>query len=348
MTTCPLPAENLPGSTPVLVTGGAGFIGRHLALRLADLGHPVTVLDTADNPNALHGLTELAGRGPRVVVASTADTELMARTVREHPVVAHLAWPTVGVDQALKAPLRQVAALAQTAALAQLLTPEHTLLFASTSDIYGMHSALYEGKTMAEDDLTVYEAPGVGRWTYSKVKAVAESVIAESPARTVAVRIFNAYGPGLDHPRGRRVIAQFTEAVFAGRPMRLSGDGSQRRAFCYISDLVEGMRLALNHSAMLPEHGHLAVNLGNPDACISVAELAQIIADLSVENGFVTSRPAILPGAYEYCAPFTDTWHRRPDISRARTLLGFRPVVDLREGLLHVLRFHNDRTGTGV
>jgi len=306
------------------------------------------VLDTADNPNARHGLTELTGRGPRVVLASTADSELMTQLVEEHPVVAHLAWPTVGVDQSLKSPLRQVAALAQTSALAQLLTPEHTLLFASTSDTYGMHSALYEDKPMAEDDLNVYEAPGVGRWTYSRVKAVAESVLAESPARTVAVRIFNAYGPGFDYPHGRRVIAQFTEAVFAGRPMRLSGDGSQRRAFCYISDLGGGMILALNHTVMLPERGHLTVNLGNPDACVSVAELAELIASLAVEHGFVTDRPEICTGAYEYCAPFDDTWHRRPDITRARTLLGFRPEVDLRAGLLRVLRFHVDRADSGV
>ncbi|QMU72032.1 NAD(P)-dependent oxidoreductase [Streptacidiphilus sp. P02-A3a] len=328
----------------VLVTGGAGFIGRHLALLLHHQGYQVTALDRVGDANAAHGRQHLESEGIAVVEGSTGDQALMRRLVRGHRVVVHLAAPIVGVQQNLRTPGSQADALHDATVLASMLTVEHRLLFSSTSDVYGLHSVHYGDKPMAEDDLTVYESPSVSRWNYAKAKALSESVFACSAARTVSVRIFNAYGPGLDYPQARRVIAQFVTAVFAGQPLRISGSGGQRRAYCYISDLVDGIGLALGHAANLPVGGNLAVNLGNPDEYVSVHDLARLVCDLAVGGGFVAEAPAIERSAYTYSEPFDDTWSRRPDITRARRLLGYEPSMGLHEGITRVLGFHAART----
>ncbi|WP_075737447.1 NAD-dependent epimerase/dehydratase family protein [Streptomyces acidiscabies] len=329
-----------------LVTGGAGFVGRHLALLLHDQGHQVTALDTLGDANAVFGHHELTQWEIPVIEGSVGDQELMRRLLDEHEAIAHLAAPTVGVEQMLRTPGTQVAALQDTATLAGLLTADHTLLYASTSDVYGLHSRHYGNKPMAEDDLTVYESPSVSRWNYSRAKALAENLFACCPARTVCVRIFNAYGPGFDYPQARRVIPRLTEAVFAGLPLRVSGDGSQHRAFCHIDDLVAGMACALDRAGKFTSGGNLPVNLGNPDAYVSIRELADLIAELAVTEGFVDKTPEVLVEGYAYSEHFDDTWNRCPDIDRARTMFDFEPTVGLRDGLLDVLTFYTDRANS--
>lgn len=328
----------------ILITGGAGFIGRHLARLLDEQDHRVTVLDSVGDANAVFGCGELDEWGITTVKGDVGDLRLLRRLLHDHDVVVHLAAPTVGVEQMLRTPGSQAGALHETASLAGLLTEDHTLLFASTSDVYGLHSVHYGDKPMAEDDLTVYESPSVSRWNYSKVKALSENVFACCPARTVSVRIFNAYGPGFDYPQARRVIPQFTAAALAGRPLRVSGSGLQHRAFCHIDDLVRGMAQTLALARSLPVAGNLAVNLGNPAAYVSIRDLAHLVVELALDGGFVTVAPPIAFDGYAYSERFDDTWNRRPDITRARELLGYEPVVGLRDGLAGVLRFHATRT----
>ncbi|KJS58019.1 NAD-dependent epimerase/dehydratase family protein [Streptomyces rubellomurinus] len=331
----------------VLITGGAGFIGRHLALNLHRQGHPVTVLDRLDNPNARFSVGELTALGIEVVAGDVADLHLVRALIDGHRTVVHLAAPTVGVEQMLGAAQAHAGALTYAAQLAAMLSPEHTLLFSSTSDVYGLHSVHYGDKAMAEDDLTVYEAPTVSRWNYSKVKALAEEVFASCPARSVSVRIFNTYGPGFDYPQARRVIPQFAAAVSAGTALRVSGHGGQHRAFCYIGDTVDGIARALAFGRTLPEGGNAVFNIGNddPDAYVSMLQLAETMADLAVALGFVTERPVVDKGGYHYSRAFDDTWNRRPDITRARALLGFAPRTTLADGLAEVLAFHARQAG---
>ncbi|MFC5027856.1 NAD-dependent epimerase/dehydratase family protein [Streptomyces sp. DSM 41987] len=327
----------------ILVTGGAGFIGRHLARLLHEQGHQVTALDCMDNANAQFGRRELEEAGIATLEGSVADIALMRRLVDSHQTIVHLAAPTVGVEQMLKTPVSQANALNNAVSLAAMLTSDHTMLFSSTSDTYGLHSLHYGDKPMAEDDLTVYESPTVSRWNYSKIKSISEDVFAESAARSTSVRIFNTYGPGFDYPEARRVIPQFTAAVFAGTPMRISGDGRQHRAYCYITDLVEGINRALSHTRTLPVGGNFAVNIGNPDEYLSVRDLADLIADLAVAEGFVQQRPEIVMDSYEYSERFNDTWNRCPDITRAKQVLDYRPTVSVRDGVLKVLEFHAEQ-----
>ena len=136
----------------------------------------------------------------------------------------HLA-SVVGVEETVSHTVATVQNLTSTLNLVGALTRDHVVLFASSADVYGAHSHLYD-RPMREDDCFVYEHGLVNRWVYPHVKALEENLIGNSPARSVILRVFNTYGPGMDYPAPKRVIPHFVERVLARRPLRLSGDGS--------------------------------------------------------------------------------------------------------------------------
>jgi UDP-glucose 4-epimerase len=323
---------------PVLVTGAAGYIGRHVVQQLAARGHQVTAVDNLSSPNSGDAPAAFAAAGVDFRRCDVTDSTAFGPLVREHPVIMHLA-SIVGVQAVISQPRAVLDQLAAVATIVDEVTPDHVLLLASSSDIYGLHSVLHDNAPIREDDLTVLEPPQVLRWSYAHMKALAESVFAGSPARAVGIRIFNCYGPGLDFPQPRRVVPTFATRIVQGQPLQISGDGSQRRTYCHVDDVVEGMLAAVEYIAGREPGAYEAINIGNPDGQMSVIDLAKTMARLAVAHSITDREVEILTDHHLYSASFNDSWHRAVDISKARELLGFQPRVPLEEGLVQVLSY---------
>ncbi len=319
----------------VLITGGAGFLGRHLAADLAGAGWDVTVLDDLSCSNSTFECEPLRHKNIQCIRGTIQDEALVTQLVADHPVVIHFA-SVVGVEETISRPLDTVANLIGTLHVARALTPAHTALFGSSADVYGLHSQLYD-RPMREDDLVLFEDASVNRWVYPKVKALEENVFLQSPGVSIVIRIFNCYGFGMDYPVAKRVVPQFVDRLMNRAPLRVSGDGQQRRAFCYYEDTVRGLRLALEHGLSQRAGYQQTFNIGNPQTR-SMAELAEMMIELALEVGLLDDPLPIEYHAALYSQPFTDSWHRVPDISRARALLGFEPTVELTDGMRRLLR----------
>jgi UDP-glucose 4-epimerase len=327
----------------MLVTGGAGFLGRHLARLHAEMGWQVTVFDDLSCTNSSFDCPELQHPLLKCIHGSMFD-ELKVRTlVAAHPVVVHFA-SVVGVGKTIDNPVETARNLTGTLALAGALTRHHTVLFGSSADVYGMHSLLHE-RPMREEDHVVFEHAGVNRWVYPKVKALEENVIGAAAARSVNVRIFNTYGPWMDYPDAKRAIPQLIRALAQGEPMRLNGEGAQRRCFCWYEDMIDGLSRAVSYAEKRETGWTGTINLGN-DRAISIKALAQLINRLGVELKLPSAPVPIIDRAQGfYSQAFCDDWHRMPDLSRAREMLRFDCRVDLEEGLRRVLTAWRDGIG---
>jgi nucleoside-diphosphate-sugar epimerase len=200
---------------------------------------------------------------------------------------------------------------------------------------------------MRETDCFVYENGLVNRWVYPHVKALEENLIGNGRARSVIVRVFNTYGPDMDFPVPKRVIPHFVASVLARRPLRLSGDGLQRRTFCHVDDMVRGCLLALDHARARRAPGPECFNLGGEEP-IAIRDLARRVVDLALELDLIAEPLPVVPDAFGYSQAFDDSWSRVPDVSRARESLGFAPRVPLAEGLRNMLLHHAGRAARVV
>ena len=322
---------------PVLITGGAGFLGRFLAAKLDASGCRVTILDDLSCANSTFGCAALASDRIRKIRGSVFDRALVTELVCTHPVVVHLA-SVVGVEETVSHTVPTIENLSGTINVVRALSREHVVVFASSADVYGVHSRLYDGP-MREDDLLVYENGRVNRWVYPHVKALEENLFSNSAARSVVVRVFNCYGAEMDYPAPKRVIPHFIDCILHRRPLLLSGDGQQRRSFCYIDDMIDGFVAVLNHAAAGQNARDECFNLGHPEP-IAIRDLAHLMVDRAVHLGLIVEPLPIIADRFVYSQGFDDRWHRTPDITRAARTLGFSPRVALREGLGRTLAYY--------
>jgi dTDP-glucose 4,6-dehydratase len=299
-----------------LVTGGAGFLGSHVCRRLLDQGAQVIALD-----NFLTGrrsnLDPLLGRpGFEVIEHDLTDPIDPDLTF---DAVLHLASPA-SPPAYLAHPIAtlRVGSLGTFHALDAALRNGATFLLASTSEVYGDPEVNPQPESYAGRVSTV--GP---RSVYDEAKRFAEAAtMAYRRAHglgTRIARIFNTYGPGMD-PGDGRAIPEFIRSALLGEPLLVHGDGSQTRSFCFVDDLVDGLLALLGVDEPLP------VNLGNPDER-SIREVAELVIRLTGSSSPIRlgARPTDDPGV------------RRPDITRAEQLLGWRPRVDLEEGLARTI-----------
>jgi dTDP-glucose 4,6-dehydratase len=305
-----------------VVTGGAGFLGSHLADYLLARGHQVVVLDNLVT-GSVQNIEHLAGR-PDFRFIKQDVTEFL---FLEGPVnyVWHFASPASPVDY-LELPIQtlKVGSLGTHNALGLAKEKGARFLLTSTSEIYGdplVHP-------QREDYWGNVNTIGP-RGCYDESKRFAEALVMayhrQHGMDTKIVRIFNTYGPRM-RLRDGRVVPAFISQALRGRALTVFGKGDQTRSFCYCSDLIEGIyRLMMNAS-------NEPVNIGNPRE-MTMLEFAREILRATGSRSKIVFRPL----------PQDDPKQRRPDIGRARKLLGWEPRVPLAEGLARTIDYFRGR-----
>jgi dTDP-glucose 4,6-dehydratase len=302
----------------VLVTGGAGFLGSHLCDRLLAEGHEVVAMDSllTGNPRNIAHLE----KEPRFRFVKH-DVTRYIQWNEPLDAVLHFASPASPIDY-LELPIQtlKVGSLGTHNALGLALATKARFLLASTSEVYGDPLVHPQPETYWGN-----VNPIGPRGVYDESKRFAEALtMAYRRAHSVdtrIVRIFNTYGERM-RPRDGRVVPALICQALAGEPMTVFGDGSQTRSFCYVSDLIEGIYRLLLSGEPDP------VNIGNP-AELSVLDFARTIQKLTGTKSEIVFKPL----------PVDDPRVRQPDISKAKSKLGWEPKVPLEEGLPRTIEY---------
>jgi UDP-glucose 4-epimerase len=322
-----------------LITGGAGFIGSHLAEALVSRGDEVYVLDNLQT-GSIENIEHLKS-SPRFhyTIDSVMNEPVTAEMIDRVDVVFHLA-AAVGVRLIVESPVNTIETNVHGTEMVLKLAnkKKKKVMLASTSEVYGKNSDV----PFREDADLVMGATVKGRWSYACSKAIDEflalAYYKEKRLPVVVVRLFNTVGPRQTGRYGM-VIPNFVKQALLGHPITVFGDGSQRRCFTYISDVVEALvRLADRDEAV----GQV-LNVGNDHEEVTILDLAERVKRLT------RSRSAIVRVPYEkaYEEGFEDMLRRVPDLARIRELIGYEPKVHLDEILEHVIAFFTSDKGRG-
>jgi len=305
-----------------LITGGAGFIGSHLAEKLVGGGHSVIVLDDLST-GAIANIAHLKGKaGFQYVIDSIMNKRLLAELVDGVDVVFHLA-AAVGVRLIVESPVNTLRTNVHgTELVLEAATKKKKkVIVASTSEVYGKSNKI----PFSEDDDLVIGPPVFGRWSYACSKAMDEflalSYFRERQLPTVIVRFFNTVGPRQVGMYGM-VLPRFVQAALAGTPIRVYGDGEQSRCFGWVGDVVN----AVVRLADLSEAEGRVFNIGS-DEEVTINELAAVVKRVT------GSSSPIEYVSYEqaYGKDFEDMRRRVPDLSRIRTAIKYEPTKSLSE-----------------
>jgi len=318
----------------VIVTGGAGYIGSHLAEALINADHDVTVLDnlsTGKIANIQHLLEH-----PRFqfVCDSILNAPLVDRLVANADIVYHLA-ARVGVKYVVEDPLQCIVTNVRgtEVVLEAAYRYWRRVVVASSSEVYGKS----EKVPLSEEDDSLLGPTAVGRWSYALAKALDEHLAFAYHRQGLpvsVVRYFNSYGPRLD-PRGYgSVVARFISQALNDQPITVYDDGHQTRCLTYVEDTVRGTLLA----ATLPQAEGKAFNIGS-DRETSILELAKMVRQVTDSRSQIVH----VPYSQAYGPRFEETRRRVPDVRRARELLGFAACVPLEEGLKRTVAWFRER-----
>jgi dTDP-glucose 4,6-dehydratase len=309
----------------VLVTGAAGFLGSHLCDRFLREGHSVIGLDNFVTGNP-ENLAHLVGDD---------RFQFVRHNISEYTYIAgaldgvlHFASPASPIDY-LELPIQtlKVGSLGTHNALGIAKAKGARFFLASTSEVYGdplehPQRESYWGNVN----------PIGPRGVYDEAKRFSEAMTMAYHRThgldTRIVRIFNTYGPRM-RPRDGRVVSNFIVQALNGEDLTIYGDGTQTRSFCYVDDEVDGIyRLFMNGDSQ-------PTNIGNPNE-FTVRQLAEMVVELTATRATIISEPL----------PQDDPKLRKPDITRARTMLGWEPKISLRDGLLRTIEYFRGLIGT--
>jgi UDP-glucose 4-epimerase len=311
----------------VFITGGAGFIGTTVARELVDR-NTIVAFDNLHR-DALSGTLLADHENFTLVQGDILDPEAVRDAARGATHVVHCA-AIAGVDTVLESPVRTMRVNVigtynvLEAALATQSTVERFVDF-STSEVFGTHAFRVQ-----EGQVSTIGSVGEARWTYAVSKLAGEHMAHayhdELGLPTVTVHPFNVYGPG---QIGGGAIRAFIEAALAGRDLTIHGDGSQIRAWCYVTDMVAGVLACLDR----PEAVGQTFNVGNPRSAVTIYDLAQRIKRLTGCDGEIVFQPL----------HYADVELRIPNVEKARELLGWEPQVELDDGLLRTIEWYRAR-----
>ena len=317
----------------VLITGGAGFIGSHLADALLQAGHGVTALD--DLSTGLRENLEDASTHRRFtfVEADIRDAAAVSAAVADCDAIVHLA-ARIGMRVVVESPLEtmEVNARGTETVLDAAGRRRMPIIIASTSEVYGYSTKI----PSSEKDPICFGAPTVGRWSYACSKAYDEffalALQRERGTPTAVARLFNTVGP---RQLGRygMVVPRFVKQALAGEHLTVYGDGTQTRCFCYVGDVVKGLITMIERIDRVAGE---VFNLGNPHE-ITILELAHRV----IKQADSSSPIDFIPFGVAYPAGFEEIMRRVPDIEKARRKLSFDPSTDLDailESVLHAFR----------
>ncbi len=316
----------------IFITGGAGFIGTTLAGRLVDRNQVIAVDNLhrdaltdsplVEHPNFEFHRVDVLDPEPIVELASGATHLVHCAAI-------------AGVDTVIESPVRTMRVNVigtynvLEAALATLGTVERFVDF-STSEVFGRHAF-----RVTEGDVSTIGSVGEARWTYAVSKLAGEHMTRayhdELGLPATTVHPFNVFGPG---QIGGGAIRAFIEAALAGHDLVVHGDGSQIRAWCYVSDMVEGVLACLERDEAV---GH-AFNIGNPRSAVTIFDLAHRIKRLTGATGDVVFTPI----------DWADVELRIPNVDKAGELLGWGPRVELDDGLQKTIAWYREKLPASV
>jgi len=308
----------------VLITGAAGFLGSHLTDRFLAEGHDVVGMD-----NLITGARENVAHldGNRRFQFVLHDVSRFIQVDGPLDGVLHFASPASPIDY-LELPIQtlKVGSLGTHNALGLAKAKGARFFLASTSEVYGDPQVHPQPETYWG-----HVNPVGPRGVYDEAKRFAEAMTMAyhryHGIDTRIIRIFNTYGPRM-RARDGRVVSNFVVQALKGEPLTIYGEGQQTRSFCYVSDEVDGI-----YRLFMSDHTE-PTNIGNPNE-FTVRQLAEKVLALTGSTSKIEQRPL----------PTDDPKVRRPDITKARTLLGWEPKVELEEGLRHTIAYFRTQLG---
>jgi len=312
----------------VLITGGAGFVGSHLAEALLDRGDEVFIIDnlsTGSIDNVVH-----LKQNPRFhyTIDSVSNEPVLAELIDRADIVVHLA-AAVGVKLIVEQPVHTIETNVHgtEVVLKHASKKKKLVLIASTSEVYGKSADV----PFREDADLVLGPTAKHRWAYACSKMIDEFLALaywkERKLPVIVVRLFNTVGPRQTGQYGM-VIPNFVRQALAGQPITVFGDGKQSRSFTYVGDVVRAMVALIDEPRAVGQ----VFNIGNGNE-VTIRELAEKVKKMTGSS----SEIVMVPYDQAYEAGFEDMPRRLPDIGRIQALVGYRPTVDLDETLTRVI-----------
>jgi len=329
--------KTTPESLHVLITGGAGFVGSHLAEAELKSGNKVTAIDIRISDKISHFKSE-----PRFqfIQADSRDENALQSLIESADLIYHLgaiASPYVYIINPLEVLNTNIDSLRAVAKLCH--AHKKKLVFSSSSEIYGNNPNV----PWKETTFSAMSSPDKPRWCYAASKIIGEHYLfayKRNGLKMTIGRFFNFYGPKLDNfsEKRSRVITAFLKDFFLNKPVTVVHPGDQVRCFTYISDAIDALReIAYNPAA----EGE-AFNIGNPEE-ITMLELAQLIKRL----GNFSSPITIIDAQCFYGEGYDDILKRIPDVNKINTAVGWSAKVSLEEGLKKTIEYYTKQFQTG-
>jgi UDP-glucose 4-epimerase len=302
----------------VFITGGAGFIGSHLADHYVNAGHQVTLLDnfsTGSKSNIAH----LDGK-VTTIDGDIRNVDLIDQLTNDADLVLHMA-AALGVNTILESPLESMSTNITGSEVVLNAAAKHNkrIIIASTSEIYGKNTK----QPLNETDDRVVGAPQKIRWTYSDAKAIEEAMAfalhQEMKLPVTTVRLFNTVGPRQTGRYGM-VVPRFVQAALKNEALTIYGDGTQSRVFCHVADAVQAIVTMATNDATIGD----VYNVGGTGE-VTIKQLAEQVLRVTGSTSTITYTPY----SDAYPAGFEDIQRRVPDISKVKNAIGWAPTKDL-------------------